>query len=319
MGDGEAVGIDVGGTKINAFRVARDGEILDRKHVPTPADDEEATLAAMIDLARATLSDDVLAIGVGAAGLVDASDGTLSFAPNLAWRDLPIAARMRAALDLPVQVDNDANVAAYAEYRFGAGRGFRHMLLVAVGTGIGGGIISDGRLFRGANGYAAEFGHFIVEPGGPRCGCGNLGCWEQVAAGRAIDRMGRDAALEHPDSFLARRAEGDPGRVTGKVVTEAAREGDATSIAILAEVGRRLGEGIAGLVNILDPQIVVVGGGAAVAGDLLLEPARAAFLDTVEGPAHRPRVPLVAAQLGNDAGAVGAAALALEELGRMRA
>jgi glucokinase len=319
MGVGEAVGIDVGGTKINALRVVRDGEIVDRKNVPTPADDEEATLAAMIDLARAMLTDDVLAIGVGAAGLIDASDGVLRFAPNLAWRDLPIAARMREVLGLPCQVDNDANAAAYGEYRLGAGRGFRHMLLVAVGTGIGGGIVSDGRLFRGAHGFAAEIGHIVVEPGGPLCGCGNFGCWEQVAAGRTIDRMGREAAREHEHSILARLAGGDPEQVNGLVVTEAARRGDEAAVRVLAEVGRRLGQGIAGLVNVLDPQIVVVGGGAIAAGDLLLDPARAAFLDAVEGPEHRPRVPIVAAELGPDAGAVGAAVLALEELGRIRA
>jgi glucokinase len=319
VGQGEAIGLDVGGTKINACRVARDGEILDRNKVPTPAEDEEATLAQMIELARAMSTDDVLAIGVGAAGMVDAADGLLRFAPNLAWRDLPIAARMREALDLPCQVDNDASMAAYGEYRFGAGRGYRHMLLVAVGTGIGGGIVSDGRLFRGAHGFAAEIGHIIVEPGGPKCGCGNLGCWEQVAGGRAIDRLGREAARESLDSGLIRLAGGDPERVTGQLVTEAARQGVDVAVRVLAEVGRRLGEGIAGLVNVLDPQIVVVGGGAAVAGDLLLEPARAAFVDSVEGEEYRPRVPLVAARLGNDAGAVGAAALALEELGRMRA
>ena len=318
MSGGEAVGIDVGGTKINALRVARDGEILDRKSAPTPAEDEAATLAAMIDIARAMVTDDVLAIGVGAAGLVDAADGVLRFAPNLAWRELPIATRMREALGLPCQVDNDANVAAYGEYRFGAGRGFRDLLLVAVGTGIGGGIVSDGRLFRGANGFAAEIGHVIVEPGGPPCGCGNLGCWEQVAAGRAIDRMGQQAAREDEGSTLLGMAGGRPERVTGRLVTEAARRGDEAALRVLAEVGRRLGTGIAGLVNVLDPQIVVVGGGAIFAGDLLLDPAREAFLQAVEGPEHRPRVPIVAAQLGNDAGAVGAAALALEELGRMR-
>jgi len=319
VSEGEAVGIDVGGTKINAFRVARDGEILDRKSVPTPADDEEATLAAMIDLARATLTDDVLAIGVGAAGLVDVADGMLRYAPNLAWREVPIAARMREALGLPCQLDNDANVAAYGEYRFGAGRGYRHVLLVTVGTGIGGGIISDGRLFRGANGFAAEIGHVVVEPDGPLCGCGNRGCWEQVAAGRAIDRLGREAAHELEHSVIRLLAGGDPDAVSGSVVTQAARQGDDVAIGILAQVGRRLGEGIAGLVNTLDPQVVVVGGGAIKAGDLLLDPARAAFLAAVEGPEHRPRVPIVAALLGNDAGAVGAATLALEELGRMRA
>jgi glucokinase len=264
------------------------------------------------------LTDDVLAIGVGAAGLVDVAEGTLRFAPNLAWRELPIAARMRDALGLPCQLDNDATVAAYGEFRFGAGRGYRHLLLVAVGTGIGGGIVSDGRLYRGAHGFAAEIGHIIVDPKGPPCGCGNRGCWEQVAAGRAIDRLGREAAREHERSILRRLAEGDPEKVTGALVTEAARQGDEPALRVLSEVGRRLGEGIGGLVNILDPQIVVVGGGAILAGDLLLDPARAAFLDAVQAPEHRPRVPIVAAQLGNDAGAVGAAVLALEELGRMR-
>jgi glucokinase len=272
----------------------------------------------MIDVARALRTDDVLAIGVGAAGLVDASDGTLRFAPNLAWRDLPIAARMRDALGLPCQVDNDANLAAYGEFRFGAGRGYRHLLLVAVGTGIGGGIVSDGRLFRGAYGFAAEIGHVIVEPGGPLCGCGNRGCWEQVASGSAIGRLGR-AAARKPDGAMLRDLAGGPDRVTGAHVTAAAKRGDEPSIRLLAEVGRRLGEGIAGLVNVLDPQLVVVGGGAIEAGDLLLEPARVAFRTAVEGPDHRPRVPIVAAQLGNDAGAVGAAVLALEELGRMPA
>ncbi len=316
--EGEAIGLDVGGTKINAFRVARDGTILARSNTPTPADDEEATLGTMIELAKGLLTDDVLAVGVGAAGLVDASEGVLRFAPNLAWRDLPIAQRMRDALGIPVQVDNDASMAAYAEYRFGAGRGYRHLLLVTVGTGIGGGIVSDGRLFRGAHGFASEIGHIIVEPGGPLCGCGNRGCWEQVAAGRAIDRMGRLEAIER-DSILRRLAGGDPDKVTGTLVTRAAEQGDDAARGILAEAGRRLGEGIAGLVNVLDPQIVVVGGGAIVAGDLLLEPARMAFREAVEGPDYRPRVPIVPAQLGNDAGAVGAAALALEELGRVMA
>jgi glucokinase len=310
---GEAIGLDIGGTKINAFRVARDGSILARSNAPTPAEDEEATLAKMIELAGGLRAENVVAVGVGAAGMVDSSQGELRFAPNLAWRDLPIAARMREALGLPVLVENDASMAAFGEYRFGAGRGYRHLLLVAVGTGIGGGIVADGRLFRGAHGFASEIGHIIVEPGGPLCGCGNRGCWEQVAAGRAIDRMGRQEARDR-DSTLRRRAGGDPDKVTGRLVTDAAKQGDDAARRILSEAGRRLGEGIAGLVNVLDPQIVVVGGGAIVAGDLLLDPAKASFREAVEGPEHRPPVPLVPAELGNDAGAVGAAALALEEL-----
>jgi glucokinase len=317
IGGDEAIGIDVGGTKINAFRVARDGTIAERSSMPTPADDEADTLAAMVALARSLTTPEVLAIGVGAAGMVDATEGVLRFAPNLAWRNLPIARRMRDALGLPCQVDNDASMAAYGEFRFGAGRGYRHLLLVAVGTGIGGGIVADGRLYRGAHGFAAEIGHIIVEPGGPLCGCGNRGCWEQVASGGAIGRVGRDTVLEHPRSLLWRLADGDPSKVTGKIVTEAARRGDDVSVGIVAQAGRRLGEGIAGLVNVLDPQVVVVGGGVIVAGDLLLDPARTSFREAVEGPGYRPRVPIVPAQLGNDAGAVGAATLALEELGRV--
>jgi len=317
LAGGEAIGIDVGGTKINAFRVARDGTVLDRATEPTPADDEDATVATMIDLARGLRTTDVIAVGVGAAGLNETATGMLRFAPNLAWRDLPIATRLREALDLPVQVDNDATVAAFAEYRFGAARGFAHILFVAVGTGIGGGIVSEGRLFRGAHGFAAEIGHIVVEPGGPLCGCGNHGCWEQVAAGRTIDRLGRVAAREHERSALRSLAGGDPDRVTGALVTQAARGGDDVALTVLRDVGTRLGEGIAGLVNTLDPQLVVVGGGAIAAGDLLLQPARLAYGDAVEGGGHRPPVPIVPARLGNDAGAIGAAALALEELGAL--
>jgi glucokinase len=319
VGEDQAIGIDVGGTKINAFRVARDGTIVERSSAPTPADDDDATMARMVELARSLTTPEVVAIGVGAAGLVDAAEGVLRFAPNLAWRNMPIAQRMRDALGLPCQLDNDASMAAYGEFRFGAGRGYRHLLLVAVGTGIGGGIVADGRLFRGAHGFAAEIGHIIVEPGGPLCGCGNRGCWEQVAAGRAIGRMGREAVVEHPHSILWRLAEGDPANVTGKVVTHAAMQGDPVAVGIVAEAGRRLGEGIAGLVNVLDPQVVVVGGGVIVAGDLLLDPARASYQEAVEGPGYRPRLPIVPAQLGNDAGAVGAATVALEELGRVMA
>jgi glucokinase len=309
-----AVGIDVGGTKIAAMRVGRDGAILARRTVVTPAEDMVATLDAMVDAARAVMAADVAAVGVGAAGLVSFATGTLAFAPNLAWRDAPITRHVGDALGLPTLTDNDANVAAWGEYRFGAGRGSTDMLLVTVGTGIGGGIVSGGELFRGAHGFAAEIGHIIVEPGGPLCGCGNYGCWEQVASGHAITRAGRDAAHQYPSSAIARLAEGDPGKVTGPVVTEAAERGDQLARGILAEVGRRLGEGIAGLVNVLDPDVVVVGGGAVAAGDLLLGPARTGFAEAVEAAEHRPPVPILAAGLGNDAGAVGAAILALESL-----
>jgi glucokinase len=183
---------------------------------------------------------------------------------------------------------------------------------VGVGTGIGGGIILDGALLRGAHGFAAEIGHFVVQPDGERCGCGNLGCWETVASGSAITRAARKAVTRHAHSRIAELAGGDPDRASGATVTQAASEGDPAARGILAEVGHRLGEGIGGLVNILDPEIVIIGGGAAEAGDLLLEPARMAFRMTVEAPDHRPAVPIVAAELGTDAGVIGAATLALD-------
>jgi glucokinase len=196
----------------------------------------------------------------------------------------------------------------------GAGRGHRYVLLVGVGTGIGGGLVADGKLYRGAHGFATEIGHIVVEPGGPLCGCGNHGCWEQVASGTAITREGRSAVTRHGHSLLAELAGHDPARLTGRMVTEAARRGDPAARGILSEVGHRLGEGIAGLVNVLDPEVVIVGGGASDAGDLLLEPARMAYRMTVEAYEHRPDVPIVEAELRNDAGAIGAALIALEEL-----
>ncbi len=313
--EARAIGIDVGGTKIAGVRATAAGEVEARAAASTPAEDEERTFAAIVRIARELRTPAVLAAGVGAAGLVTWPEGVIRFAPNNPWREFPLRERLRAATGLPCVVDNDAAAAALAEHRFGAGRGARDMLLLTVGTGIGGGIVSGGRPFRGAHGFAAEIGHVIVEPGGPRCGCGNLGCWEQVASGTAIARAGRLAVAERPGSLLARLAGGDPAAVDGSLVTRAAREGDEVAAGILAEVGRRLGEGIAGLVNVLDPELVVVGGGAVEAGDLLLEPARRAFAAAVEAREHRPEVPIVPAALGPEAGAVGAAALALDEAG----
>jgi glucokinase len=310
----QAVGVDVGGTKTAAVRISASGDVLARGSLPTPADDMQATLETTVQAARAVLTPDVRAIGIGAAGLVEAGTGRLTFAPNLAWRNAPLVEHVWEALGIPAVADNDNNAAAWGEYRLGVGRGCSHLLFVGVGTGIGGGIVIEGALYRGAHGFAAEIGHIIVEPGGPLCGCGNHGCWEQLASGHAVTRAGREAARQHPQSMIARRSEGDPARVTGPLVTDCARAGDPVARGILAEVGKRLGEGIAGLVNVLDPEVVAVGGGAAAAGDLLLEPARAAFGSAVEAAAHRPTVPLVAASLGAEAGAIGAAMLAMDQL-----
>jgi glucokinase len=312
----EAIGLDVGGTKIAGFRVAEDGTVVERIREPTPGGGGgEAVVSAIEDMARRLMHPGVVCVGVGVAGLVEAATGVVRYGPNLPFREVPVRERLAATTGLPVVVDNDASVAGWGEFRLGAGRGSSHMLLVTVGTGIGGAIVAGGRPFRGAYGFAAEIGHIIVEPGGPRCGCGNEGCWEQVASGRAIGRLGRAAAEREPGSLLVELAGGDPARITGPLVTTAAKQGDRTAIAVLAEAGRRLGLGIAGLTNILDPDLVVVGGGGAEAGELLLGPSREAFYGAVEGRGHRPEVPLVAAQLGNDAGGIGAALLAFEAVG----
>lgn len=310
----QAIGVDVGGTKIAALRVTLEGSVLGRVTVPTPADDMGATQTAIIAAAREVLAPEVRAVGIGAAGLVEKGSGRLTFAPNLVWRNAPLASWLWDAVGLPTVADNDNNAAAWGEFRLGAAAGMQHVLFVGVGTGIGGGIIADGRLLQGAHGFAAEIGHIIMEPGGPLCGCGNHGCWEQLASGHAITRAGREAARQHPQSMIARRCGGDPAKVTGPLVTEAARAGDPVARGILARVGRRLGEGLAGLANVLDPEVVVVGGGVADAGALVLDPARASFETAIEAPAHRPLVPLVPAALGSDAGAIGAAILALETL-----
>jgi glucokinase len=310
----QAIGLDVGGSKTAAIRVTVEGSVLARRTLPTPANDMQATLEAMVEVARAVIAPEVRAIGIGAAGLVEKETGRLTFAPNLAWRNVPLAQHLWDAIGLPTLADNDANAAAWGEFRLGAAAGYRHVLFIGAGTGIGGGIIVDGELLRGAHGFAAEVGHIIVDPNGPLCGCGNHGCWEQLASGHAITRAGREAARQHPQSMIARRCGGDPAQVTGPIVTESARAGDPVARGILAAVGRSLGEGLAGLANVLDPEIVVVGGGAAAAGNLLMEPARAAFVSAIEAPAHRPRVPLVTASLGNEAGAIGAALMALETL-----
>jgi glucokinase len=308
----QAVGIDIGGTKIAALRISSEGEIRARTVVPTPATDQAAALPAIEAATASVLDDGVVAIGVGMAGLVDVISGVLLYTPNLVWRNVPLADGLGGRFGLPVTVDNDATAAAWAESRLGASQGCDDSLFVGVGTGIGGGIVAGGRLVRGAHGLAGEIGHIIVEPGGPLCGCGNRGCWEQVASGLAIARAGRRAVRDEPRSAIARLAGGDPRRATGELVTVAAREGDEVAVAILAEVARRLGEGVAGLVNVFDPDVVVVGGGVGEAGDLLFGPLREAFLATVEGADVRPEVPIVAAQLDNDAGAIGAALLALE-------
>lgn len=308
-----AIGIDVGGTKIAAAVVDAEGHIIARDVVETDATSPNSIATGIVKIARELRggAPSAAAIGIGAAGLVDSARGVIVAAPHLPYRNLAIRDYVSTRLSMPVFVDNDANVAAWAEARFGAGRDLGDQIMLTVGTGIGGGLIMDGRVYRGAHGFGAEIGHMIVLPDGPPCPCGSRGCYEQLASGSAIGRTARERIQDAPPSLVLDRAGGDPKAITGEIVGRAAEDGDAFAREIVAEAGRWLGIGIASLVNIFDPAVVIVGGGAAAGtGDLLLDPARAAMTGYLTLREHRPPVRIVPASLGNDAGAVGAADLA---------
>jgi glucokinase len=308
-----AIGVDIGGSKVAGGVVTEDGTVVASARLPTPSNDAgrtAAAIAAVVATLRAGHA--VTAVGVGAAGWIDLDRSTVLFAPNLAWRDEPLRDRLRELTGLPVIIENDADAAAWAEYRFGAARRERVVAMVTLGTGIGSGLVVSGQIYRGANGIAPEFGHMCVVPGGRRCGCGNRGCWEQYASGKALVREARDIASGAPLSATAllAAAGGDIGKIDGPVVTAAALAGDPAAAECFEEIGRWLGHGLAGLAAALDPSCFVVGGGVADAGDLLLDPTRRAFESTLPGRGFRPLPEIRPARLGSSAGLVGAADLA---------
>jgi glucokinase len=309
----KSVGIDIGGTKVAAGVVDEDGRVLARARRDTPSRDAalvEATIVALVEELRT--DHEVVAVGIGAAGFVDADRARVRFAPHLAWRDEPLRDAVTTKIGLPVVVENDANAAAWAEWRFGAGRGEDHLVMVTLGTGIGGGIVVDGRVQRGRSGMAGEFGHMVVVPDGHRCECGNRGCLEQYASGNVLGREARELARAgSPVAVgLLERVGGDVDGLVGPVVTAAAREGDACAIELFEDVGRWLGVGLANLAAALDPGLFVIGGGVSDAGELLLGPARESFRRTLTGRGYRPEARIVRASFGPEAGLVGAADLA---------
>lgn len=307
------IGVDVGGTKIAAGVVDEQGAILYRVRRETRPDDADAIISTIIDVVRDLAGEHtVSSVGIGSAGFVDAQRSTVMFAPNLAWRDMPVRDLVAAATGLPAVVENDANAAAWGEFRFGAASDLDYMVCVTIGTGVGGGIVIGGELFRGAHGIGAEIGHFQFVPGGHLCGCGLRGCFEQYASGRALVREAAILAKERPAEAagLVELAGGDPAAIAGPMVTQAARDGDPAAIELLARIGRWLGEGLASLSALLDPEVFVIGGGASDAGDLLVGPAAAEMSDKLTGKGHRPEPEVRLATLGNDAGLVGVADLA---------
>ena len=305
------VGVDIGGTKVLAGVVDAEGRVSSTALRTTPgrrvltSQVEDAMVEAILESAAGR---PLAGVGIAAAGFVDRTGERVMFAPHLPWQGEPLRDLLQARLGCPVQLDNDANCAARAEARHGAARGAASALMITMGTGIGGAVLLDGEVLRGANGMAGEFGHMQVVPGGQVCECGKSGCWEQYSSGNALVRNARALMAEQP-SVLAEMSGGRPERVTGPMVTSAAEEGDLVARQAFASVGDWLGVGTANLVAALDPEVVVIGGGVSAAGDKLLDPARAALRRTLVGAAHR-RIPdLVAATLGPRAGMIGAALL----------
>jgi glucokinase len=310
------VGVDLGGTKCLGVALDGDGSLVGEHRVATPSG-TEAILGAIVSVATALGRPPTL--GVGAPGLVDVN-GVLRFAPNLPGVvEVPLKAALEDRLDgTHVRVENDASAAAWAESQLGAAKGAGHVVVATVGTGIGGGIVCDGALLRGASGFAGEIGHMVVDPDGPPCRCGRRGCWERLASGSGLRRLARDAAVAEPRSRMVELAGGDPEDVRGEHVTRAAAEGDEHARAVISRLAWWLALGLANLAAIFDPEKIVLGGGLIAAGEVLLGPVREAFAGMVEGVGHRPEVPIVAATLGERAGAIGAALLAGDDLGAAR-
>ncbi|WP_372728571.1 ROK family protein [Nocardioides sp.] len=309
------IGVDIGGSKVLAAAVSAEGDVGRVARRTTPGRRVEARLVEDIlseAVAEVADGEPVAGVGIAAAGFVDADGESVLFAPHLPWRDEDVRARLADRWGTVVALDNDANCAALAELRHGAarevGRQAGDAVVLTLGTGIGGALILGGRLHRGRNGMAGEFGHMQVVPQGAACECGGSGCWEQYCSGNALVRDARERIGLEP-TLLERLCGGNPDQLTGPMVTAAAEEGDLVARQAFASVGEWLGVGVANLVAAFDPALVVVGGGVSAAGDRLLEPARTALQRSLVGSPHRVVPPLVRAELGPEAGVVGAAGL----------
>lgn len=309
-----SIGVDVGGTKIAAGVVDEDGNVVTRVQKDSPANDRDAILSTIIevalDLKRA--HPQAMTVGIGAAGFVSSDRNTMASGTNLDWTGVKIGDVVSKGVGLPVVVENDANAAGWAEARFGAGAGKANVLVVTLGTGVGGAVVIDGHLVRGAAGFAAEIGHISIVPDGRPCGCGLRGCLERYASGTALGVNGWELARFRP-AYAARIIElsgGDQNKISGKAVTAAAREGDPAALECYERLGEALGRGLADLAAVLDPEVIVLAGGLTEAGDILLAPVTKAFDQYLTARARRPQIPVLISASGQDAGLVGAADLA---------
>lgn len=311
---GFALGIDVGGTKVLGGLVDADGKIIKTARKETPRQGGSALTKTIADLALEFISAyEVEAVGVSAAGFISSDRKTMLATPNIAgWNGVNLTAQLEELIGRKVVLENDANSAAWGEKKFGAGKNFDSVIMLTIGTGLGGGLISDNNLYRGAFGIGAEFGHMRAVPGGHLCGCGARGCFEQYASGNALLRHAREAISAAPDlaKNLLARGDGSIDGLTGKHITAAAQESDSVAIAAFNTTGEWLGALCATLVAALDPEAFVIGGGVIEAGDILLNPTRESMNRLIPFTGKRPAPVIVAATLGNDAGLVGVADLA---------
>ncbi len=304
-----AIGVDIGGTKLLAVRL-EDGNLADEFKTSKPDDGAvmiEGIVAAFNKLAQ---GHEIAAIGVGVAGLVDFETGTFAWGPHVDGVNIRVRDELSTELGLPVAVDNDANTTAFAEYRLGAGQGSEAMVMLTLGTGIGGAMVFGGSLYRG-RGFAGEFGHARFARGEHVCDCGQRGCWETEAAGPALERLARQLISDDPRGSLATVV--DDVAPSGPAISAAASAGDPQAIALISQVGRNFGQGLASVISIFDPDRVVIGGGLGSIGEILLDPIRASANEARYAAEHKELPDIVGAQLGEQAGAVGAALLALEE------
>ena len=308
------IGVDVGGTKVLGGVVDESGTVVKTARRDTPREGGSALTQAIADVAKELMAEFTIdSVGVSAAGFVSSDRKTMLATPNIAgWNGVDLDYQLTSLIGLPVVIENDANAAAWGEARFGAGRRKRHMLMLTVGTGIGGGIVVNGELYRGAFGTAAEIGHIRVVPEGHLCGCGARGCFEQYGSGNALMRHVREAIAASPDIArnLLSRGDGTLEGLTGKAITDAARDGDAVALAAFNTTAHWLGAGIASLAVVLDPECVVIGGGVIDAGEILLKPTREALERSMPFAGKHPYPEIIGAQLGNEAGLVGVADLA---------
>ena len=314
------IGLDVGGTTFKAGVVTEEGKILHKDAMPTGIERPyQEIIADMALLCRKVAADagidmaDVKAIGVGVPGLFDNKTGRIPFCTNLAWHDVPLVEIFQKEIDKPVFVNNDATVAGLAESVAGVSKGTRNSVFVTLGTGTGGGVVLDGKVYMGPHGIATEIGHMVTVVGGEMCTCGHRGCWERYSSASAIIREGRKFAEAHPESPLAKSVGGDLSKIEARTVIDLAKEGDPDCVKLFDEYVYHLAVGLANLINLYDPEVIALGGGVSKAGDFLLDKVRALMPELVFFRTM-PYARIELARLGNDAGIIGAAMLGRQEV-----